>query len=307
MSLSRTSLRQFEAFSAVAELLSFGAAAERLSLTPSAISQLITELESALGFRLFERTTRKVALSAAGREFLGSAESVLKHQRLADVAAADLRNRAAGLVRVAAPMVIASSLLPAALREFSQQRPNVVVRIRDVPVEQLVDAVAAGDADLAIGPDRQSGNAVQRLPLFDSPWVLWCRPDHALAAKRSVTWAQLRDQPLVAAGRDHERSVAQMQAGAAEGDHIVPVDVVDHISTALGMAAEGLALTVSPAYVGVWADRMGLVMRRILGPEVMRQVCLYQPLQRIISPAAEGFGQFLQTSEAWRARAALRK
>src|SRR5436190_18844679 len=116
MALPRFSPRQLEAFVSVAELRSFSAAGQRLALTPSAVSQLIAELEAAVGFRLFDRSTRKVAVSSAGREFLGSAQSVLKHIGLAESAAEDVRNRSAGIVRVAAPMVIASALLPAAIK-----------------------------------------------------------------------------------------------------------------------------------------------------------------------------------------------
>jgi DNA-binding transcriptional LysR family regulator len=67
MPLPRYTLRQLDAFVTVAEALSFTDAANRLGLTPSAVSQLVVELESSLGFKLFERSTRKVALSAAGR------------------------------------------------------------------------------------------------------------------------------------------------------------------------------------------------------------------------------------------------
>ncbi len=94
MPLPRYTLRQLEAFATVAELLSFTDAADRLALTPSAVSQLVTELETALELKLFERTTRRVALSAAGREFLVAAELVLKHLRLAERSASDVRNRA---------------------------------------------------------------------------------------------------------------------------------------------------------------------------------------------------------------------
>lgn len=297
MPLSRYTLRQLEAFAAVADTLSFTAAAEGLGLTASAISQLVGELESATGFRLFDRTTRKVALTAAGRDFLGAAEPVLQHLHRAEIAAADLRDRAAGLVRVAAPMVIASALLPAAVRRYGQDRPKVVVRIRDAAVEQLVDLVARGDVDLAVGPDRPTGDDVERSPLFQSPWVLWCAPGHPLARKPQLRWRDLRGQPLVTAGRDHERSVAMMRLNLPEHERIVPIDVVDNVTTALGIAAEGLAATLSPAYVGVWAEqRWGLVMRRVVAPEVMREVCLYRPARRVTSPAAEGFAEALS---AW--------
>lgn len=295
----RFSPRQLEAFIAVAEMRGFTAAAERLSLTPSAVSQLVTELEAAVGFRLFDRSTRRVVLSAAGREFLASAQAALKHMRLAETAAADVRNRAAGVVRVAAPLVVASVILPRAIKAHAEHYPKVVVRIRDAAVESLVEMIASGDADLALGPDLTTGEDVERTPLFESPWVLWCSPEHPLARKRSLRWSDLRHHALVAAGRDHERSVAQMRQGLPEAERITPIDVVDNISTALGIAAANLAVTVSPAYVEALARPLGLVMKRITGPEVLRRMCLYRPARRVTSPAAEGFAEMLS---AWMKR-----
>jgi DNA-binding transcriptional LysR family regulator len=294
MAFTRLTLRQIEVFISVTEANSFTAAAARLGLTVQAVSQLVAELESVLGFRLFDRTTRKVALSGSGRDFLGSAETLLRHARAAESAADDVRHRASGVVRVGAPLVLASAVLPQAMRDYALQRPKVVIRIRDVPVDALVGTVAAGDVDLAIGPDRVTEADVQAQPLFDSAWVLWCAKDHALARQRTVIrWSDLRTVPLVAAGRDHERSVVQMQLSAPEGVRVTPVDVVDNISTALGIAAQGLAATLAPAYVGVLADLFGLQMRRVVDPETVRKVCLYRPAARTLSPAAEGVAEFL--------------
>ena len=173
------------------------------------------------------------------------------------------------------------------------------MRIRDLPVDSLVDGVASGDVDMAIGPDRATGAEVSSQALFDSPWVLWCSPDHALARLKQVRWADLRDQALVAAGHDHERGVAQMRLNAPEDTRVTPVDVVDNISTALGIAAHGLAATLAPAYVGVLAEKLGLVMRRVVEPETVRKVCLYRPHTRTLSPAAEGFADHLAS---WLAR-----
>ena len=294
MALPRYTPRQLDAFVTVADVLSFTEAAERLALTSSAVSQLISELEDTLGFRLFDRSTRRVKISSAGREFLASANSVLKHMELAQAAADDVRNRAAGIVRVAAPMVVGSVILPKIIRSYSLTRPKVKIRICDVQVERLVDAVALGDADIALGPDRFVHDDVERVALFQSPWVLWCAKEHPLAAKKTVTWDDVRAYPLVAAGRDHERSVAQMHATLPGEKRITPFEVVDNISTALGMAAVNLAATLSPAYVGAMAKPLGLTMRRILNPETMRHVCLYRSNSRSSSPAAEGFAEYLQ-------------
>ena len=293
MPLPRYTIRQLDAFLTVADTLSFTEASNRLGLTPSAVSQLVVELEDEVGFRLFDRSTRKVALSSAGREFLGPADLVLRHLRLAETAAADLRKGAVGLVRIAAPMVIASAILPKIVTSYAAEQPQVTVRIRDASVETMIDMVESGEVDLAMGPDRNSGGTVTRLSLFESPWVLWCAPSHPLTRKKTLHWNDLRGEALVAAGRDHERSVTRMRAGLPEEERITPIDVVDNISTALGIAAEGLAATLSPSYVSVWAERFGLVMRRVVEPEVMRQVCLYQPALRAVSPAARGFAGFI--------------
>jgi DNA-binding transcriptional LysR family regulator len=250
MPLTRFTLRQIEAFIAVAEAHSFTVAASRLGLTAQAVSQLIAELESIVGFRLFDRTTRKVALSSAGRDFLASAATLLRHVHAADSAADDVRNRASGVVRVGAPLVLASTALPMAMREYQKRKPKVVVRVRDVPVDHLVDSVVNGDVDLAIGPDRITGTSAQAKPLFDSAWVLWCAPGHPLAKRRTaVRWAELAGVAIVSAGRDHEHNVAQMHRDMPAGTRVTPVDVVDNISTALGIAAQGLAVTLAPAYV----------------------------------------------------------
>jgi DNA-binding transcriptional LysR family regulator len=293
MSLTRISIRQFEVFAMVAETRGFAAAGERMGLSSSAVSQLVAELESNLGFRVFDRSTRRVELSGAGRDFLSSAQSVLRDVQRAESAAADLRNRATGVVRIGAPQVLAGAVLPRAVRAYHAQRPKVVIRIRDTPVDMLVDQVAAGDIDLAIGPDRPVEDTVTRTPVFDSPWVLWCAPDHPLAARRSLRWDDLRDVDLVAAGRDHERSVRQMNAEAPEGARIRPVDIVENTSTALGIAAEGLAATLAPHYVGVVAVPLGLVVRRVKDPEVIRKVCIYHSTVRSVPPAAHAFAEFL--------------
>ncbi len=294
MPLTRFTLRQIEAFIAVADAHSFTIAAARLGLTAQAVSQLIAELEAVHGFRLFDRTTRKVALSSAGRDFLGPASSLLRHVRAVDSLADDVRNRASGVVRVGAPLVLASTALPLAMSDYQKIKPKVVVRVRDVAVDHLVDRVADGDVDMAIGPDRHTGDAVTAQPLFDSAWVLWCAPSHPLAKRRrSLRWGELAGVAIVSAGRDHEHNVAQMHHDAPPGTRVIPVDVVDNISTAIGIAAQGLAVTLAPAYVGVLARPAGLVMKRVVQPESVRKVCLYTPSARALSPAAEGFAAFL--------------
>ncbi len=293
MAFCRFTPRQLEAFIAVHESLGFGAAAQRLALTPSAVSQLVADLEDAIGLRLCDRSTRKVSLTLAGSEFLAPAAAVLSQLAQAERAAADLRRRAAGQVCVAAPQVLAATLLPAVIEDFTRAHPGARVGVRDTAVEGLTRAVASAEADLALGPDVETGDAVVRDALFDSPWVLWCAAGHALAQQTAVRWPDLRLHTVVAAGRDHERSVPAMALDRPAGERIVPDEVVDHVTTALGLSARGLAVTLAPAYVEALAHSMGLVMRRVVEPEATRQVCLYRPARRATTAAAAAFAAHL--------------
>ncbi|MEB6377817.1 LysR family transcriptional regulator [Leclercia adecarboxylata] len=293
MPFLRFTLRQLETFLTVAETHSFTHAGERLGLTPSAVSQLVQELESVLGFRLFDRSTRRVSLSVTGKEFLNSAGAVLKRARQAETIASAINARATGVVRIAAPMVIAGVMLPTIIKAYRTLQPEVAVRIMDCPVERLIDMVIEGDADMSVGPNAFCSEEIISTVLFESPWVLWCTPDHALAQFAEVSWDDLRRFPLVAAGRDHEQNVARMGSALPVTERITPVDVVDNISTALGIASSGLAVTLSPAYVELLAKPFGLVMRRIVAPDVVRQVCLYRSSTFFNAPAAEGFAEHL--------------
>jgi DNA-binding transcriptional LysR family regulator len=282
MGLIRFSVRQLEVFVAAAELESFGAAAGRLGLTPSAVSQLIGELESAVGLRLFDRTTRRVALSAGGRDLAGAARQALQQLQALAQCAADVRSRQA----------LAATVLAEAVDAFLAEHPRARVQVCDTPVDHLVETVAQGLADLALGPDRPADPEVGCEPLFDSPWVLWCAPRHPLAQRSPLAWADLRGHALVATGRDHEAHVACMGAPA---ERIEPCQIVDHVTTALGLSAGARLATLAPAYVERLAHAFGLVARCVLGPPVWRQVCLYQPLRRTLHPVALGFAEHLRT------------
>jgi DNA-binding transcriptional LysR family regulator len=266
--------RQIDAFLAVAELRSFRLAALRINVTSSGMSNLIAGLEASVGFPLFERTTRKVDLTPEGRRFMSSAEAVQRQIAQAAATAADIRGNTTEVVRIAAPLVVASVLLPrltASLGTASKVR----VRVIDTAVVWLIDRLAIGDADLAIGPDREVPSHMERVPLFPTPWVLWCRPDHMFAGAKSVCWSELGDIDLFAAGSDHEERIWP-QLGERNPLRLSKrVQYVDHITTALGLAASGLGVTFSPIYVAPLAGAFGLVQRPLVDPEISRSLCLY--------------------------------
>lgn len=276
--------RQIDAFLAVAELQSFRLAAIRINLTPSAVSNLIGELEASLGFAVFARSTRKVSLTQEGRRFVPAATAVQRQIEQAAAAAADIRDSRQEIVRIAAPLVVASILLPNIIAALDPAL-GLTVNVIDTPVVWLADRIALGEADLAVGPDRETPAHIQGIPLMETPWVLWCKPDHPLAARAQVEWAALSDVPIVAAGRDHEHRVWPQLAAR----NSVPrrIRVVEHITTSLGLAASGLGVTFSPDYVAPLAKALGLVSRPLIAPVINRHLCLYTRADEQAGPARQ--------------------
>lgn len=300
-------LKQLRAFLTVADTESFNLAAKRLNLTPGAVSLVIKELEQEIGFALFDRTTRSVALSKAGRDFWPAAERVLQELQSAMLTAQKVQNMTTGVVRVAAPLVVASALLPPALATYRKAKPGVQIRLLDCAVEDLVQAVEEDYADIAVGPNRATDERVERIALYKTPWVLWCAAANPLVKRKKITWASLASQPDIFAGRDYVTHLADPLPYLPPGQHVVPNYLVKNLSTALGLAASDIAVTFCPAYVAVLAQSFGLVMRLIEEPEIICEMSVYVPRNRALTPTALAFVEFLKPFLIEQASAALER
>jgi len=287
----RISSRQIEAFVSVAQCKSFTAAAHSLDISTSAISNLIAELENIVQVRLFERSTRKVVLNDAGRLLLPAALTFSRNLASLERVAEGLARQAAGTIRVAAPMVMASAILPAMIAQFQITNPAAEIVLIETSVEWLGERVAQGEADLAVGPDRATDDIVIAEELLPTRWVVWLSADHPLAHKDVLFWRDLRGVRFFTGGHDHERIVEAAMAGLAIEDRIVPGQVFDNISTALGVAAANLGVALCPEYVAPMARAFNLEHRRLIDPEFTRFVTLYSSA---IRPKSEAIVDFMQ-------------
>ncbi len=288
------SLRQLRAFAAVAEAGSFTAAARELHLTQSALSVLVRELERELGVQLLDRHTRRVQLSEAGREFLPSVHRLLAELQTAVAGVTDLRDKKKGVLRLAAPQLMACTLMPQAIAAFRARYPEVEVRLADTLPEQLLAGVRAGDAELAVGQDVPVDDAIARRTLFrDRHWLI-CPPDHPFARRRSVRWRELGPWTFIAPTRDFRGRIApELTADARALLQRPGTQEVSYMTTALGMVAAGQGLTVCPTYSAPLVRAWGLVMVRLAAPDFHREVCVYAASRRSLSPAATAFVELL--------------
>jgi DNA-binding transcriptional LysR family regulator len=272
-------LRQFRAFVAVARLGGFTAAAKRLHLTQSALSGLVKELERSLGVRLFDRNTRAVALTQAGREFLPLAVRVLD----------DIQEAAVRITDIAS-----CTLLPPLIAAFQEAHHRLEVRLTDTVLEQVLAKVRQGEVDLGIGPEPAPDPELDRVPLYAAPFMLACPVDHPLARRKRVTWSQLREERFITMIRNFRSQVMQ-------GLHAWPPDLefrqfseVALLTTALGMVRARLGVTACPSYAAPLVRGFGLVLRPLVDPVVRAELFVFTRKGRSLPPAAERFVDYLR-------------
>ena len=288
-------LRQLRAFVAVAETGSFTAAAATLHLTQSALSVLVRELEREMGVQLFDRHTRRVLLSEAGREFQPSVQRLLADLAGAVADVTDLRDKKRGVLRLAAPQLMACTLMPRVIAAYRERHPDIDVRLADTLPEHLLAGVLSGEVELAVGQDVAVDAAIERRTLFrDRHWLI-CPPDHPFARRRKVRWSELGPYTFIAPTRDfRQRVLPELEADAREFMLRATTQEVSYMTTALGMVASGLGLTVCPTYSASLVRAHGLQMVRLDQPDFHREVCVYGASKRSLSPAAASFVALLE-------------
>ncbi|MCD9873251.1 LysR family transcriptional regulator [Streptomyces guryensis] len=210
-------LRQLTYFVTVAEELHFGRAAERLHIVQSAVSMQIQRLERELGAELFDRTPRRVRLTAAGERLLPEAREVL--------AAAD-RARAA----VAPPpgLRIGTSTglgthLDRVLAEFARRAPDVPVELFSLPVAERLARVAGGRLDAAFVRAVEPVPGVRVLPLWPDPLVAALPAAHPLAGRTEIGVEELAEVPLTLTERRNNPALVDLVVGACHEAGFEPV------------------------------------------------------------------------------------
>ena len=184
--------RQLRGFHLVARHGSFSRAAEALFITPSGLSVLIRELETQLGFRLVDRTTRQVHLTPSGRDLLASTRHAL-HEL--DAAVARLNQATKGMAKsitVGVTPLMAANVLPQAIREFRSQRPDLRIKLFDGDLKAILKRVEAGRMDMGVGIFK-SGPGIRTTPFFRFSLLL-ARAGHSGPTRERTSWAELNGQ-----------------------------------------------------------------------------------------------------------------
>ena len=280
--------KNVQAFITVARCQSFADAAERMHLSQPALSAAIKKLEQQLGGALFNRSTRKVVLSVEGKEFLPIAQRLLSdwEESMSDIQHLFALSR--GTLTLAAMPSFATGPLPKILAQFHQEFSNIKLRIVDVVMESVIDAVREGKAEVGFTFEHEQLQGLEFEPLFEDDFVLALPANHALVNSPGVEWSTLESMELVSMNRGSSvrRWVDEYTQSMA-----LSIDYVGEsgqLNTLGELVAAGVGGAVVPAISRGQMESRGVVFVPLISP-LKKRVGMICSTQHGLSAPAKHF------------------
>jgi DNA-binding transcriptional LysR family regulator len=281
-------LRQLEVFLAIAHAHSYRQAAEALHTSQPALSQHVRELEAELGVRLFDRLSRGVVQTEAGRLLEVRAKRVFA--TLTDVreVLGELQGLQRGSLLVGASTTPGIYVLPAVIGEFRRRYPGIDLRLRIANSRVIEEAIRAHEVDLGVvgGHGLAPGEECLTAGLADE-LVLIVSPRHRWAKRREVAPADLADEPLLvreegsASRRVTERALEQVGVGWRVSMELGHTEAIKQAV----IAGLGVAFVSVHAVRGEVADRR-LMAIRLRGLRIQRHFHVIHSEARTLSAGA---------------------
>lgn len=282
-------IRQIRAFVAVARTGSFTRAADQLHLTQPALTVQIRRLEEALNMRLFDRTTRTVALNRTGDSILPMFERMLEDLGTVIDEARDVAAMKRGVVRIAALPSVAAAVLPRVIERFRSLHPGASFIVHDVIADRVIDRVRDGTVDIGITGGERLPPDLHLAYRMTEAFHAIVPSGHPLAAKPSVSRSDVAKYPLVALSpaTSVRHAVDLWLRGAAR----MPVIACEatYMMTVAGMVSAGLGIALLPASARELIAFPDLVGLPVSSPPLTRQVSVVRLQGRTLTPMSETF------------------
>jgi LysR family carnitine catabolism transcriptional activator len=292
---STLTVHELEAFLLVAQTCNFRRAAEHFHVSQPALTRIIQSAEGKLDARLFDRNTRHVELTPAGKELLPIASRIVAefHDSLSDLSEFVAGRK--GQVTIAC-LPSAAALLPPIIFEFEKSHPQVTISLAPMSNEFVTEMVENGQADLGISVEPPARQQVRFESFARDDFVLICSLDDPRATRRQIDWRMLAKRPIVASGPASSIRPIVQRALAEAGLSLTPKYEVTNVSVVGAMVAAGLGVAPIPRLALRLMDTAGLAAPKLVGPVVHREIGILTRSGRSLSAATMAFFETLRRS-----------
>jgi DNA-binding transcriptional LysR family regulator len=244
-------LRHLRYFVAVAEERSFTKAAQRLHVAQPPLSLQIQRLEQELGASLFDRSTQPIELTEAGRVLLDDARDVLLRASAAGNRARRAARGEIGRLTIGFIGSAGHEILPTLVRAYRAERPEVELIARDLSTAEQIAALHTDAIDVGIVRPPLSDAAISLQRLIAEPYWVALPEDHALARRKRIEIALLKDEPFVMEPQSIAPGFHDQMLGMCRKHGFLPSIryEVAKIHVTLDLVAAGLGVAIIPASV----------------------------------------------------------
>jgi DNA-binding transcriptional LysR family regulator len=282
------SARQLRAVLAVAEQRSFIAAAAYLKVSQPALTRTIKQVEKVLGVELFSRTTRRVALTPAGREFVGVAARLLNDL---SISVASLRKQAGqqvGQIIVSSVLSLAGAVLPELLATFGRRYPGIEVHLREGIQADVVDEVHSGMADFGIGYLEGLTDNLTVEGISTERFHVVMPTSHPLAARKRLEIRDVAQEVFVSLPRESRSRQVTDSAAAAAGCSLRYAMTANRLPTLLELVRNRIGIAIITASECPKPDRQ-LTSRPLSGARFACRLGVLRSRERELTAAAAIF------------------
>lgn len=291
MALNFTLVRSFWH---VAQAGSIAGAAQTRFISQPALSKAVRELEKQLGVALFERGARGVTLTAAGATLFEYAQAIFALEKEAEDALSALQSLNAGTLRIGASTTIATAILPPLLVDFRIQNPLLRFSLARGNTSQIEAQLLAFELDVALVEGPPHHEKIKKTFWREEELIVICAPSHPLAARRLVSWDEIKERDWIA--REVGSGTREVVENALQswGGAPTPILEVSGSETLRQAVAAGLGLAFASRESAT--DQLALGKLRVLQVEnlVLRRPFYFLHLEnRPLSSAARAFERFL--------------
>jgi DNA-binding transcriptional LysR family regulator len=273
-----------QAFVCIAERGSFRAAAAHLNLSQTALSHRMRKFEDGVGVSLLARTTRQVALTPAGSEWLPRARRLLDEMTSALDQLSGMAQQTEHRIALGCLPTIAVVCLPEVLTLFRKDHPDIPVKVFDNSASDIAARVQAGDADFGITIVAANRWDLDLKPLVKEPFVLVCRRDDALAGRASVTWADIERLPLIRISAETGNRILIDDALGSRKETLNWRYEVQRVTTAVALVISGVGYAIVPKLAIRAVDSVNLVTIPLVSPGVTRTLGVITRKGHSLSP-----------------------
>lgn len=279
-----------EVFVAVAQLGSFRAASQHLGLSQPAVTQRIQRLESQVGLRLFNRSTRRVELTDVGLKFKPRAERLVNEL---DRTLRDLRDQAqvrAGRVNFGVSQsMMAPYAMPAVMMDYMREFPGVRLNLVDIAWNDVLSQLTDGRIDLAFVSQEGLSPSLHCETLFTEEIVPVASRNLFPARRKQLTPEEFARLPVLGVAANSAFNSRMRALHESVGSRFAPVQLATRLSSVIGMMQVGLGVALLPRHL---LPTLGDVVElSVQGWRFERAVAMVRDGRRALSPAAERFAQ----------------